>query len=56
LPIITLNGISSLAAVRETRHIAKLQSKGKLLKQQILPGKGPNENFEVRKCYLERNL
>jgi len=35
MPIFPLNGVSSLAAVRVTKHFAIFQSKSKISKQQI---------------------
>jgi len=61
MPIFTLNGISSLAVFRATKHFAIFQSKryqnnkSNLAKVQKRV-KGPNENFGASKCYLGPNL
>jgi len=61
MPIFILDGISSLATVRVTKHFAVFQSKRyQNNKSNLEKGqkrvKGPNENFGASKCYLGPNF
>jgi len=61
MPIFTLNDISSLAAVRVTKHFAIFQSKRYQNNKSNLEkgqkrAKRSSENFGTNKCYLGPNF